>query len=226
MPTQLSITNLTSGVQGSASNYNTGSVTPLANQIMLVTVSSNVTSGSPNVPTPTLTGWTFHQVATVTGGPFSTNVDRITLFVGVGSGNGAINIDFASQTQNRMGYVVDQINHTPLTGAGGANAIQQSTALNQHSSGFNVSLSAFNNINNGTYVVTTKDAVNTVVPGGSLTKIAEQEVSGSPNWGIASMFQPTNNTNPTGTFAGSGGDDVETIAAEIVFKYKRGGFIL
>jgi hypothetical protein len=224
--TQEVITNLTADVANAATSANTASVTPIVNQVMFVTISSNVSSGTPNVPAPSLSGWTFHQVATQTYGPFSSSVTRITKFIAIGSGNGAINITFGGQTQQRIGWVVDQISNTKVSGVGGADAIVQTVPLAQHSNGFNVSMAAFANINNGTYVVTSKDAVNFVSPTAPLAIVVDREVSGSPNLGICSMFYPGNITNPIGAFGGSGGDDIGTIATEIAFQSLIGGFIV
>lgn len=216
------INNLDCNTATGTSNVNTANISPDSRKVIFLAVGSFFNSGSPipNVPTPSLSGWVFEEVATVTFGPFSNNNRRLTLFVATGRGGGVINLDFGGQTQDRIDWSVDQITNCKQ-GNHGLDAIRQPTTFGPHASGFNISLSPFANINNGCYACTAKDAVNTIVPTAPLV-ISNQVEPNSPNFGLGSMFSPTNDTNPKATFAGSGGDATGAIACEVVFQPRAG----
>lgn len=211
----LTITNLqTSSNNGNSgiTSFSTASLTPAPNQAMLVAMASRVASGTPNVPTPSLSGWVFSQINTVTFG-----TSRITLFTAIGTGTGAILFDFAGQGQQIFSWSVVQVGNGKKSGTGGsAVAVQSATFSSGSASSYTISLGAFANVNNGVFSCVAKDATNDVVPQSGYTELGEAPVS-SPNWDIESMWRPDNNLNPHATFTGSGGDSVGAIAIEVAF---------
>lgn len=209
--------NLTAGGVNNTTSFSTPGIVPIANRLILVSLTSQVSSGSPNVPSVSLPGWTFSQVTTVT--PFGGSggvTQRISLFVGIGSGTGPVTISFGGQTQQIAQYIVDQVAYTVITGSGGSNAIVQIGTYTAPAAGFTITLSAFASSNNATYACTAKNALNTVSPTTGMT-ILSQVNDSSPNFALATMGQSSPNTNPAAVFAGSGGDNVGAIAVEISF---------
>lgn len=225
MPTQSNATNLTSGVARSANSFSPAAIVPDGHQIMLFTVSSRVSSGTPNVPSVSLGSWTFTQVATNT---YNSGSARITMFVGVGPTTGAAvpNISFGGQTQQVCGWVIDQVTNTLVSGTGGINATRNVAVLGTSGTGFSITMAGFANANNATYAVSSKDAVNPIAPGSPMSMVVDQESSGSPNLGIGSQFAPVNVANPNATYGGSGGDRLGAIAIELVFASGIGGWII
>jgi len=227
--TQCNATNLTIGVGRATSSFSPLAISPDGHQIMFFSVYSAVTSGTPNVPTVSLAGWTFAEVTSVVFGAFSGTDHRLTLFIGIGpTGSGLTpGIDFSGQNQLICEWVIDQVSNTLVTGTGGINAILQTGTFGPHGSGFSITFGgAFANINNATYAVTAKDAVNTIVPTAPMVELNQIENSGSPNGGLGSQFSSGNVPVPAATFTGSGGDDVGAIACELIFLSLIQGFIV
>lgn len=156
----ISITNLTSGTGSSASSFNTSSITPSANKVILVVVQTMNTSSTPNTPSLSGCGITWTQVATANAGPgSSSNRCSITLFKGSNPSPtaGALTISYSGQSQANCGWSIDQVTGGDA-GSDSANAIVQSNTNTQndtntgsHSGSFQVTLSAFSNPNNATY---------------------------------------------------------------------------
>lgn len=211
--TQCIFTNLTSGTATSTSTPSTSSVSPTNRQVMLVSIGNVVSSGTPNTPSLALSGWVFNQVATVN----FNSTRRITLFTAIGSGSGTIAITFSGQSQTVVGWTVDQVANSKISGTGGADAVVQHGQFSSGSAtSYAITLSAFANVNNATYSVVAKDATNNVIPNAGFTELAETTHS-SPNWDNESMSSAVNQTSVGATFSGSGGDSAGAIAVEIAF---------
>ena len=129
---------LTSGGNAAdQSSYNTASITPPANTLILLFVSNAL--GVLNTPTVTGCNMTWTQV--ITAEPANT---RLTVFRGVGSAptTGALTIDFAGQTQNNCRWVAVQLAGADTGGANGANGVVQSGSAAGNGSTASISLSA------------------------------------------------------------------------------------
>jgi hypothetical protein len=219
----VTVTNLeTSANNGNigATSFPTGSLTPFPNRVMLIGMASTIAAGTPNVPTLSLTGWTFSQINTVVIP--SVEVGRITLFTGIGAGAGSILFSFAGQGQKVFSWSVVQVENAKTTGVGGTDAIVQNATTNTNGASYSITLGAFASVSNGVFSVVAKDATNDVVPGAGYTELGEAPVS-TPNWDIESMWRPDNNTTPSATFTGSGGDHLGAIAVELNFFPSRPG---
>lgn len=180
---------LTSGVDGTdATSYTTASITPGANNLILVDVFTH------NADTPTLSGNGLTYVLV------DSRVDVFSVFVframGAAPSTGAITIDFGAATQNRCGWIVSQLDTVDTEGANGSGAVVQS-ASNAASvvSSLTVTLADFANTNNATYgaFVATSAAVG-IAPGTGFTQIADQQLEATFS---THMFAEWRNDNDT-----------------------------
>ena len=96
----------TGGSNSDASSYETASISPSANRVVLVCVASNDSSGGPDTPTVSGADMTWTQVATEV---YTASLRRVTIFRGVDStpSSGALTISFGS-TQNDCHWTVIQ----------------------------------------------------------------------------------------------------------------------
>ncbi len=138
---------------GDASAYTGPSLSPSANNLILVWI-TNTRSSSPTVPTFTGNGLTWVQVATVTWGSSGSPTARTTLFRAMGSSpaTGINSIDFAGNTQTGVAMSMIQFNNVDITGSNGANALVQSvtgrTDSASSTAGLSLTLAALGNVAN------------------------------------------------------------------------------
>lgn len=153
-------------------SYITGSVSPGANYLILVTVLSRASSGTTNIPTLTGNGLTYVQVATKIT---SDNTNRITIFRAMGSAPtaGAITIDFAIQTQLYCHWDVTHVTPVDTSGTNGSGAVLQSATASDETTNTTllITLAAFASANNAAYG--SFRAGNTVTPGSGFTELGE-----------------------------------------------------
>lgn len=145
-------TNLTTVAAGlSAASYTTGSTSPGANNLELLSVYS-IAAATPNIPTITWNGATWTQVATQID---SSSLRRITLFRSLTASptSGTGTIAFGGQTQ--MGVCWSYIECTGMntSGTNGAGAIVQSVTNNTagNATSLTVTLAAFSSASNATF---------------------------------------------------------------------------
>lgn len=144
----------TSANNTSATSYTTSSHTPTTNDLEMLTVGNQVSSGTVNIPTVTGDGLTWVQVATQIS---SDNLRRVTLFRAMGTPTtGVLTIDMAAQTQVRSGWSWSEFSGTDKSGTNGSGAIVQSGTTSWNTgdgvkTSILVTLSAFGNINDIPY---------------------------------------------------------------------------
>jgi hypothetical protein len=131
MPT---FTNLTAGGGASATSFNTASVSPAGNQLILVSVHLFLSTGSaqPAEPTVTGNGITYAVVATTDVDNAGTDRGTMWVFRGMAASpsSGAITIDCGGVSTTRCVWSVDQSsNDVDTSGANGSGAIVQATGL-------------------------------------------------------------------------------------------------
>lgn len=154
----VSVVNLTSGGDADGtSSSTTASVSPSANKLELITVTSRTNiSANPNIPTLTGNGLTWEQVNTVLWDTAGGSRKRVTMFRAMGAlpSSGTITIDFDGQAQTHVAWVLDEFTNMDTTGTDGSGAIVQS-AVNADTTGgatsLTVTLGAFSSANNATY---------------------------------------------------------------------------
>jgi hypothetical protein len=209
----ISATHLTTNQSGSsATSYNTASITPSANKLVLIAVGHQITASAP-VVTPTVSGCGLTWVEVATKPQSAGSVfRRITVFraMGASPSTGALTIDFGAQSQLRCGWSVSEFDGVDTSGTNGSGAIVQSASNDVTDSGsatgVTVTLSAFSSANNATYGAlrygNSSDSAS-VTEGSGFTRLGL--VNGSASYG--SMYKLSNDTsvdwtwNSTTTFS-------------------------
>lgn len=197
----VSIVNKTKGVDSVAgSSAVTASVTPGADKLMLLTVGQRIDSGTPNEPTVTGNGLTWVAIDTKVYDD-SGSQRRVTLFraMGPSPSAGAITIDFASQSQSHIVWILDEVSGMDTSGTNGSGAIVQfanNGTLGVGANDLTATLSAFGSINNATFgaISIDGDESNKIVdPGSGFTAVAQQGNTGT-NISINTQFRAHNDT--------------------------------
>jgi hypothetical protein len=133
-------------------SYDTASITPSANKLILVSVLSRASSGNTDKPTLSGNGLTYVEVVSYV---VSDNSNRVTIFRAMGSSptTGAITIDFDGQTQIYCHWSVNEFTGTDTSGTNGSGAIVQSAGNTNSSTntGLTVTLSSFESDTNAVY---------------------------------------------------------------------------
>lgn len=164
--------NLTNGTGSSASSFNTASITPGANNLILLTVVSGDIS-TPNVPTATGNSLTWVQVNTQGYGSGSgARVVTVLRAMGASPTNGVVTISFAGQSQAECRWSVDQFTGTDVSGTNGSGAIVQSQVNSATASSLTVTLSALGNANNASFGAFGGDGENGAAKGTNYTLLA------------------------------------------------------
>lgn len=162
-----------SGSSTDASSYNTASVSPTANVLTLVFVSSRTVSGTPNTPTVSGASMTWTSILSQNSLPQNT---RITAFRSVDDApsSGALTIDFTSQTQQGCQWAVISVTGSNISGTNGSGAIVQtgSTQPAEGSTAATVTLSAIASSANATFGGF-GNLNGTISPGSGFTELAE-----------------------------------------------------
>lgn len=150
----ISCSNLTANDSATdATSYNTASITPSADNLVILTVTSHIASGPPVEPTATGNGLTWVSMNTNTTNHSSTR--RTTQFraMGASPSTGAITIDFGAETQLAVIWAVDQCSGVDTSGTNGSGAIVQ--VGDSTGTGFatsqTITLSAFGSADNAAY---------------------------------------------------------------------------
>lgn len=186
----------------SASSFNTASVTPGANDLILVWIASNV-----SLPTSvTGNGLTWVQITSI--GNFS-----VWRSMGASPSTGAITINFGG-AQAEIDWIVVDYTGTDTSGTNGSGAIVQSNT-NSSASASSLTVTLTNAIGSGNAVaamfsIGTQGA--TMTAGGSYTKLGENAAGGIIGR-IAHEWNATGTTTPSMTFSVT--DATDGIAVEI-----------
>lgn len=177
----MTFADLANAANGSALNsYPTASVSPGANNLILVTVSSARAAGT--IATPTVTGASMTWVQILSQGDAGAGSQRrITMFRGMSAspGSGALTLDFGGQSQDRAYYAVEQVTGTDTSGTNGSGAIVQSAGATNTGTqtGITVTLAAITS-GNATYGGVRKGTANTPAVGSGFTQLAASSATG------------------------------------------------
>lgn len=191
-------------------SYNTASITPVANRLYILTVSSKTEiTANPNVPTVTGAGLTWVQVDTGVYDNDSSSRRRITSFraLGASPSTGALTIDCGGQTQVQMDWILDEFQGIDTGGTNGSAAIVQTaqTMNVDTSSATNTplaTLAAFSSASNATYgVIAEGNATDNITVGSGFTQIGViKDSSLEGNIQMKSEFNSGNDTTVDFTF--------------------------
>lgn len=222
----ITATNLTSG--GSATDtqsYNTASVTPGANKLILVAVTiRNYTAANLGTISLSGNGLTYVEIVSTTFSSIASSQNRISLFraMGASPSTGAITITISGTGNSACGWAVDELDGIDTSGTNGSGAIVQSATDNTDNASSDppaITLSALvDAVNNATYASHANANLRLLTPGGSYVELVDQ------NTGVAihSMWLLPGTTTPTVT-GFSSGDDAAGIGVEIKMAPAGGG---
>lgn len=212
-------TNLTSDKSAiSASSFNTASISPSVNNLLLLTCAARRTdSTQPVAPTVTGNGLTWVKVNEIYFDTDSTS--RKTLFVfrslGPSPSSGVVTMDYGTQTITQTTWSVDQFSGIDISGTNGSGAIVQSaTATDVDGGGFTITLNTFSNINNATFGGFADDSTTTAPTAGSgFTLLGSND--GTTTFCQGTEWKSTNDTSVDMVFGSALGGRGGGIAIEI-----------
>lgn len=212
-------TNLTTGVDSDGgSGATTASVSPTANRLLLLTVSSRTgITADPNEPTVTGNGLTWVPVNGVVYDNTSSSRRRITVFraLGASPSTGTISIDFGGQAQTHVLWSLDEFSGVDTSGTNGSGAVVQSATNfdpNNTLSTLTVTLGAFSSTNNATFgAFSIFDGTAAFTVGSGFTSLGD--IGTGTSLHILSEYKSTNDTSVDASWAGT--SEVGGVAIEI-----------
>jgi hypothetical protein len=210
----ITATHLTSDVSTTnATTYDTASISPGSNRLVLGWVVGLLTGGSPE-PTLSGNGLTWVQVNTVEFNDIATPQCRLTLFraMGASPSAGATTIDFGSQ-QAAAGWSFTDFDGVDTGGVNGSAAVVQSANTVADSvTGLTTILSAFGDAGNATTGGVGKRRDQSTSPGSGFTELADQN-SGGESLAVHAEWRYDNDTTVDTTWGS--GTDAGGVAIEI-----------
>lgn len=225
MALEVTTTHLTNGKGGGATSFNTASISPSSNKLIICTVFSQVNSGGANEPTMSGNGLTWTKITTQAN--TSDNNQRITAFRAMGAPTaGAATIDFGGQTTTSVFWGIEEFGNVEVSGAAGANAVVQSTTKSENNGdpmSMTLTLSAFGSTKNATYAAMIGPDTTTQPAG--FTSIFTDTQDLGPDNNVAACWKAGNSTSSIFTSTGTGANVATGLAFEIKFAINQGGFI-
>ncbi len=145
---------VTGSSASAATSFTTASISPSANNLILIAVRSNGSGVPRNTPTITGAGLTWVLITTTVVN--TTNTGKISLLraLSASPSSGTLTIDFGGQTQDECHWNISQFSNVDISGTNGSGALVQSNASNSGTSStgpFQTTLSAFSSTLNATY---------------------------------------------------------------------------
>jgi len=203
-------TNLTQGSGGAGTSWTTASITPTANNLVLVSIET--ASGTPGkITSITGCGLTWvevgnHQSATSTG-------EWLTVYRGMGASPTTGVLTLNSSATVTPEWSVDQFANVNQSGTNGSGAIVQIVFndANGTQTGITATLAALANANNAAFGFVEWGGGTTVTKGGSFTLLAAQQGS---QFGYKNSEYAINQTAVNWTW-GSGSNWSQAVAIEI-----------
>lgn len=187
-PTLLTANNDTSN---SVASYATASITPTANEVVVLYVHTNIGSGTAGTITPTHPDITFSSA--VKSQLFNGTLRRIEMFTGVASsspGGGVITLTPSAATQTGCSWVVQQ-----WTGVDPAAPVVQSNSASGTNTSMATTLAAFASANNATACGAAQDGSVTFTAGTGFTLLGNTAVA-TPSVRLAGSYQLAADTTP------------------------------
>lgn len=169
-------TALTSGSENTDNTvFTTASISPSANQLILLSVTGHTTSGAAIVPTIAGNGLTWVKIIDQQWRPIASPICSLTVFraMGASPSSGTVVITF-SGTQKDCAWVIAEFANIDTGGSDGADAIVQS-AKEAHDLGgptaLEVTMSAFGNSANASFGVAGEVEGNSFTEGSGFSKV-------------------------------------------------------
>lgn len=156
-------------------SYDTASISPGSNRLVLVAVMNFGTGSSPNTPTLSGNGLTYQLIDSQL---YQSDFIRLSLFrsMGASPSSGAITIDFAGQTQDSCHWAVSEFSGVNTTGTHGSGAIVQGAKAAPTSTTTGLAtLAAFADAANATFgcFAINSAGAGLITPGSGFTEIYE-----------------------------------------------------
>lgn len=163
---------VTNNSETDAASYDTASITPTGNSLVLAAIYSRKAAGGEPID-PILTGngltWV-NMIEVVVAG-----VHKLSLFraMGASPSAGAVTIDFSAEDQTFAAWTISEFSGVDTTGSNGANAVGTPvTNLDEAANtGLTITLAAFSSATNGVFGAVR--AGNAVTAGTGFTELAE-----------------------------------------------------
>lgn len=191
--------------------YTTASVSPAANQLLLLTVASQRNSANPtDAVTITGNGLTWVKIGTDVC-PTGTNGGRITLFRAMGGApsSGTITITHGEEMRY-CSWQLSEFDNVRTTGANGADAVVQTVTAGADTQTITATLAAFEHANNATFGGVCNINGSLITEGTGFTEIADNPTI----LGLQTQWRVDNDTSVDFTSAG-GSDSKAAVAVEI-----------
>lgn len=201
-----------------ATSFNTGSISPSPNRLVIITVFNAQASGTPATPSVSGLGLTWDLIRTRPSSVMPDKV-RITMFRAVvpasGVASGALTVDMGGVTVTDFFYDITEFANFDATLPNGAGAILQSNDNERFdtNTGISVSLSANQNSNNAVYGVHTAVDLVGQSPGTGFTQLGF-------SFNMLSLWGRSNKTSVDWTWASIA---TKSIAMAIEIKGAAGG---
>ncbi|MDO8640929.1 MAG: hypothetical protein Q7R33_05245 [Nitrosarchaeum sp.] len=214
MPITVGMTNLTSGGGKNTLTFNTASITPSANKLILLSVTAY--DGDSVVPEPTASGCglTWVKIDTIVS---ADTLRRVILFRAMGSSpiTGAITITFSAAPWGCTWGISEFVN-VDTSGTYGSGAIVQSAKNGTAGAeSLTVTLAAFSSVNNATFGAF--GGSHTETPGAGFTQINTAQTD-TGQWYESTNSQQWRDNNDTTVDATCAYGDIHGIAVEIKFQ--------
>jgi len=183
-----------SDTSNSVPSYATASITPTANEVVVLYVLTTIGSGTAGTITPTHPDITFS--AAVQSQTFNGTLRRLEMFTGVASaspGGGVVTLTPSAATQTGVMWVVQQ-----WTGVDTTTPVVQSAKNSGTGTTLSTTLAAFASANNATAAGGANDAAGsgTWTAGTSFTLLGYPAAMATPSARIAGEYQLANDTTP------------------------------
>ncbi len=205
-----------------ASSYNTSSISPAANNLILLAVTARrADSTQPVAPTVTGNGLTWVKIAEIAWDTGGTSRKNTFLFraMGASPSPGAVTINFGTQNITLPNWEIDQASGVDTSGTNGSGAVVQSAVnKDETNASVTVTLAAFGNANNATYGAFASDdnTLGGFTAGSGFTRLST--IDGSTTTAGGTEWKTANDTTVDGSFSTTaiGGIAIEIRAAPTI----------
>lgn len=167
------------GYQSGNAVSTTSSITPASNTLILLCVGTAIFFGTPNQPTVSGCGMTWHLLKTQ---QYNGNSSRLSVFYSMSASptTDSLTIDWAAQTQDTFTFQTIQWDGVLTSGVDGADALGVAVSNSASSATPNVTLATFADPANATFGFTNNASdVGFVTPGTGFTEIQEINTTGA-----------------------------------------------
>lgn len=215
---KLTTTHLTNDKGGGANSFNTASISPLPNHLIIAVVLHQASdTGSPAANQPSISGCGLTWTLIATQQNTTDSTQRVSVFKASGAAvSGQLTISFGGQTQMSAFWGVTQFNFANTTGSNAANAIVQSATKSENTTdpmSMTLTLSAFENNDNAIFAACIGPDTLTLPSG--FTNIFTDTQDLGPDNSVRACWKDSPSTSTLFTSTGSGAGVSTGLAIEI-----------